>query len=139
MLKAVSSATETSWKTEISLVASLDMILFKKRKTKALIRLRGCADWSAPLLFTSPLRQVFSRRGPFQNYTLLIQVRCQRARIYTLIFISILLKLIRIASLTGWKLKAELVVTTKKRFQCLLRSSTLKIDSFDNTLGLTWR
>ena len=33
---------------------SLDMILSNERKTKALIRLCGCAGWSAPLLFTSP-------------------------------------------------------------------------------------
>ena len=37
----------------------------KKRKTKALIRLRGCAGWSAPVLFATPRRQVFSRRCPF--------------------------------------------------------------------------
>ena len=36
-LKPVSSATETSWKIEISLVASLEMILSKKRITKVLI------------------------------------------------------------------------------------------------------
>ena len=41
------------------------MILSKTRKTKALIRLRGCAGWSAPLLFANHRRQVFSRRGPF--------------------------------------------------------------------------
>ena len=29
------------------------MILFKKRITKALIRLRGCAGWSAPVLFAN--------------------------------------------------------------------------------------
>ena len=29
------------------------MILSKKRKTKALISLRGCAGWSAPLLFAN--------------------------------------------------------------------------------------
>ena len=46
-------------------LASLDMILSKERRTKALIRLRGFADWSAPLLFASPRRQVFSRRGTF--------------------------------------------------------------------------
>ena len=62
-LKPVSSATETSWKIEISLVASLDMILFNKRTTKALIRLRECAGWSAPLLFAIHRKQVFSRRG----------------------------------------------------------------------------
>ena len=42
---------------------SLD-ILCNKRITKALIRLRGCAGWSAHLLFANPRRQVFSRRGP---------------------------------------------------------------------------
>ena len=32
--------------------------------TKELIRLRGCAGWSAPLLFANLRRQVFSRLGP---------------------------------------------------------------------------
>ena len=41
------------------------MILSKKRKTKALIRLRGCAGWSAPVFFANHRRQVFSRRGPY--------------------------------------------------------------------------
>ena len=63
-LKQVSSATETRWKIEISLEASLDMILSNQRITKALIRLCGCAGWSAPLLITNHQRQVFSRRGP---------------------------------------------------------------------------
>ena len=40
------------------------MVLFKKRIAEALIRLRGCAGWSAPLLFANSRRQVFSRRGP---------------------------------------------------------------------------
>ena len=40
------------------------MVLSKTRITKALIRLRGCAGWSAPVLFANPRRQVFSRRGP---------------------------------------------------------------------------
>ena len=40
------------------------MVRFKKRITKALIRLRGCAGWSAPVLFANPRRQVFLRRGP---------------------------------------------------------------------------
>ena len=39
------------------------MFLSKKRMTKALIRLRGCAGWSAPVLFANPRRQIFSRRG----------------------------------------------------------------------------
>ena len=36
---------------ENSPIASLDMILSKKRITKVLISLCGCAGWSAPLLF----------------------------------------------------------------------------------------
>ena len=40
------------------------MILSNKRKTKALIRLCGCAGWFVPVLFANPRRQVFSRRGP---------------------------------------------------------------------------
>ena len=65
--KPACSATETSQKKEISLVASLDMELYKTRITKTLIRLHGCAGWSAPVLFANPRRQVFSRRGPFQS------------------------------------------------------------------------
>ena len=57
-LKPVSSA-------EISLAASLGMILSKKRITKVLVRLRECAGWSAPLLFENLQRLVFSCLGPF--------------------------------------------------------------------------
>ena len=64
--KPVSSAKETSLKIEISPAASLHMILFKKQK-KALIRLRGFAGWSVPVLFTNPRRQGFSRRGPYYS------------------------------------------------------------------------
>ena len=60
-LKPISSATETRYNREFSLVSSLDMILFNKLITKALIRLRGCAGWSAPLLLANPRRHVFSR------------------------------------------------------------------------------
>ena len=52
--KPVSSTTETSWKIEISFEASLDMMLSKQRITKVLSSLRGCAGWSAPLLFADP-------------------------------------------------------------------------------------
>ena len=52
--KPVSSATVTSQNIEISLVASLDMILSHKRITKVLIRLRGRIGWSAPVLFANP-------------------------------------------------------------------------------------
>ena len=63
--KLTCSATETGYKIEISLVESLDIILFNKHITKALTRLCGCACWSAPALFTNPRRQVFSCRGPY--------------------------------------------------------------------------
>ena len=43
---------------------SLNMILSKMRITRALIRLRGCAGWSAPLLFANPEDRFFSCRGP---------------------------------------------------------------------------
>ena len=62
--KAACSATGTSQKIEILLVASFDMVLSKERITNALIRLRGCAGWSAPLLISYPRRQVFSQGGP---------------------------------------------------------------------------
>ena len=62
--KPVSSATETSYKIEILPVTRINMALSKKQITKMLIRLRGWAGWSAPVLFSNPRRQVFSRRGP---------------------------------------------------------------------------
>ena len=43
------------------------MVLSQNRVTKALIRLRGCAGWSASLLFAKLRRQVFSCRGPYVN------------------------------------------------------------------------
>ena len=52
--KPVSSATETGKKIEISLVASLDIILSRKRITKELVSLCGCAGWSALVLFANP-------------------------------------------------------------------------------------
>ena len=45
---------------EISAIESRDIILSKQRTTKALIRLHGCAGWSAPLLFTYDIRHIFS-------------------------------------------------------------------------------
>ena len=43
----------------------LNIVLSKKRITKALNRLPRCAGWSAPVFFATPRRQVFSRRCPF--------------------------------------------------------------------------
>ena len=49
--KLACSATDTSKRLEILDIETTDIILSKQRITKALIRLRGCAGWSAPLLF----------------------------------------------------------------------------------------
>ena len=65
-LKPVYLVTETGWKIEISPVASLDMLLSEKRIAKAMIRLRGSAGWSAPLLFACLRRQGFLRRGLYK-------------------------------------------------------------------------
>ena len=65
---ACSQLQRLARKIEILLVASLDMILSKKQITKALFRLRGCAGWSAPVLFANPQRQVFLRRGPICSH-----------------------------------------------------------------------
>ena len=62
--KPVSSDTKTIKKIENSLIESSDMMLPSKQKVKALIRLRECAGWSAPLLFANHWRRGFSRRGP---------------------------------------------------------------------------
>ena len=65
-LKPVYSVTETGWKIESSPVASLNMLLSEKRITKAVIRLRGCAVWSTPLLFAYLRRKGFSRRSLYK-------------------------------------------------------------------------
>ena len=52
--KPVSSATMTSQKIEISSVASLHILLSKKRITMALIRLCGCTGWSVPVVLANP-------------------------------------------------------------------------------------
>ena len=44
---------------------SRDIILRKQRTTKALIRLCGCAGWSASLLFAYGIRHIFSWPGSF--------------------------------------------------------------------------
>ena len=62
-LKPGCSAIETSYSLEISAIASRDIILSRQRTTKALMRLRWCAGWSAPLLFAYCKKEVFSWRG----------------------------------------------------------------------------
>ena len=62
--KPACSATEASWNLETLDIASMHIILSKQRKTKVLIRLCGCAGWSAPLLFVYGIRHIFSWPGP---------------------------------------------------------------------------
>ena len=66
--KSFSSATETSYKIVITPVASLHMILSNMRITKALIRLRGCAGWSAPVLFEKKPKTGFLASRPIYFY-----------------------------------------------------------------------
>ena len=51
-------------KEKFSLVISVEVIFSNKRITKVLIRLRGCAGWSAHLLLANPRRQGFWHLGP---------------------------------------------------------------------------
>ena len=50
-LKPACSTSEVIWSLEILDLARIDIILSRQRTIKALIRLRGCAGWSAPFLF----------------------------------------------------------------------------------------
>ena len=68
--------------------ASFEMILSNKRITKALIRLRGCAGWSAPLLFANPRRQVFSRRRRY--YYVIYTILYYTILYYTILYYTIL-------------------------------------------------
>ena len=63
--KPVSSAIETSLKVEISPAARLHMIVtFQKANKKALLRLRGCAGWSAPVFFPKTPKTGFLASRP---------------------------------------------------------------------------
>ena len=68
MLKAASSATETSKKIEILLEESSDMVFSKKRITKALISLHGCAGCSAPLFFANPEDRLSHVEAQYYRY-----------------------------------------------------------------------
>ena len=55
--------------------AAAHMILSNKRITKALIRLRGCAGWSAPVLVANHKRQVFLCLGPYKRCCIYLVIR----------------------------------------------------------------
>ena len=65
--KPTCSAAEISQRLEISDIRTREIILWRQRTTKVLIRLRGCAGWSASFVRIC-LKQVFSWRG---SYTLI--------------------------------------------------------------------
>ena len=71
MLKPTYSATKTS-----------KLTLSSKRKTKVLIRLRGCAGWSVPLLLADMISTSFKYQQPglveeYQNYFRSIPFICR--------------------------------------------------------------
>ena len=80
---------------------SLHIILSKKRMTKTLIRLRGCAGWSAPVLFAKPRRQVFSRRGPYDSFYKNIKVYQARYSVLLVLLISVFYSFSSLQSITG--------------------------------------
>ena len=66
-------------------VASLDILARGLIKKKTLIRLRGCAGWSAPFITLMQQSQAFSRRGIlkkniqlkcFNSYTFSVLLKC---------------------------------------------------------------
>ena len=58
-LKLAWSATETIYRLEISAISSRDILLSRRWKTKALIRLRGRESWSAVLLFAYGINRFY--------------------------------------------------------------------------------
>ena len=55
-LKLACSATETSMRLETLVTECRNITLSRQRTTKVLIRLHGCAGWSAPLLFVYDIK-----------------------------------------------------------------------------------
>ena len=64
-LKLACSATKASMRLESLVTETRDITLSRQRTAKALIRLRGCAGWSAPLLSAYDIRHVFSCPGAY--------------------------------------------------------------------------
>ena len=57
------TVSEASYSLESLDLVSRDIILSKQRMTKTLIRLRGCAGWSASLLLAYSIKQIFTWCG----------------------------------------------------------------------------
>ena len=69
--KPAYAATEASMRLEILVKETRHITLSRQQTTKVLIRLRGCAGWSAPLLFAYGIRHVFSWPSSFEKILLL--------------------------------------------------------------------
>ena len=70
-LREFPARSDSNWPAQLQKLAGglrfwlqkLDITLARQRTTKALIRLRGCAGWSAPLLFTYDIKHIFTWPG----------------------------------------------------------------------------
>ena len=62
--KPACSATEDNQNPE-TLSIAIHIILSKQWTTTVLVRLRGCAGWSAPLLFAYDIWHIFAWLGPY--------------------------------------------------------------------------
>ena len=73
------AATQTSQIIKIFHVASLAIIRFRIRITKVLIRLNGCADWSARWLFAYATTLDFLQLGPFNSIVVIETIQIDSA------------------------------------------------------------
>ena len=77
--KPACTATEASKRLESSDKTTRGIILSRQRTTKVLIRLRGCAGWSAPLLFAYVLNRFSHDVTPIKTnlvYSYLVWFSC---------------------------------------------------------------
>ena len=95
--KPACSATEASKSLETLDIASIHILLSEQRTTKVLISLRGCAGWSAPLLFAYGIRHVFAWPGPIREVLLRNVAWVQASVFYLFIYFFTFLIIIIVA------------------------------------------
>ena len=83
-LKLACSATAANIRLEILVTETRDFTLYRQWTTKALIRLRGCAGWSVPLLFAYDIRHIFSWPGSYILVTFPLVFYQNRSVLYSL-------------------------------------------------------
>ena len=69
--RSACSSTEASLSLQILDIETRGIILYRKWTTKVLIRLRGCAGWSAPLLFAYGISRFFHDVAELQHVLLM--------------------------------------------------------------------